>query len=281
MKASTFVLTVPALFIPALALAQGAGVDTSATAGGDATATATATTPPPPPPPPATTATATVAAATPPPAAATPDAASGKTDHEQVVGHLAAGYLGVSQVPIAQIAGTGVTEGTVSAPVIGVRYWLNNRMGVDVGLGIGVSSATGSVTNAGVTTDNNTPAVVGFAVHGGVPLALAYSQHFAFELVPEVNFGYAGTSISGAPDIGLNGIRLDIGARIGAELQFGFIGIPQLSLQGSVGLSFRYDTVWASQNNNGANLSTIGVGTTFQNDPWAIFTNSVSALYYF
>lgn len=280
MKASTLVLTVPALLIPALALAQGTPPDTGAPGAASATSpAATTAAPPPPAPPPA------AAAPAPPPASPKePEVADGATDHEKMVGHFAAGYLGVSQLPIAQVAGAGVSQGSVSAPVLGMRYWLNKRMGVDVGVGVGVSTATSSVTVGGVSTDTGTPATTGFALHAGVPFALAYSQHFTFELVPEVNFGYAGTyahAAGGQPDIGLNGIRLDVGGRIGAELHFGFIGIPQLSLQGTIGVSFRYDTVWASQGNNGASLSTIGVGTTFQNDPWAIFTNSVAALYYF
>ena len=205
-------------------------------------------------------------------------------DHEAFVRHVAVGFLGASQIPIAQGGVTKLETGTVMAPVLGARYWVGRRVGLDVGVGLGIATTSASTSSGGVTTTNNSPVVAAFALHGGLPIALAYSKHFTFELIPEVHFGYAGTTVPAngvTPPVGLNGVRFDLGGRIGAEIQFGFIGIPQLSLQGSIGLSFRYDTIWASQDTNRASASSIVLGTTLQNDPWAIFTNSVAALYYF
>jgi hypothetical protein len=79
---------------------------------------------------------------------------------------------------------------------------------------------------------------------------------------------------------------LDIGARAGAELHFGFIDVPQLSLQGGVGLAFAIDNTSAS-NFSGSDPAeefedkTTSFGTTLAGNPWDIFTGNISALYYF
>lgn len=82
-------------------------------------------------------------------------------------------------------------------------------------------------------------------------------------------------------------IRFDLGARIGTEIQFGFIGIPELALQASVGLNFQH-SVWHASNpakgttkDAAASQTSTEFGTTVQSDPWAIFTNNIAAIYYF
>jgi len=56
--------------------------------------------------------------------------------------------------------------------------------------------------------------------------------------VPEGTIAFANGTIKSppagtatVPDQELRGFKLDLGARAGAEIHFGFIGIPQLSLQ--------------------------------------------------
>jgi hypothetical protein len=219
-------------------------------------------------------------------------------DHERFIGHLAVGYLGISQIPIgtAQPApnGGGVTgpgAGTVTAPVLGVRYWLKRGLGIDAGLGLGYQSGGITTVNGNTTTtvSNNNNAFA-LALHGGVPIALAEGHHYVFEFVPETNLGFATGTVKGAPgaaggaagpDTSVNGFRFNLGARIGAEIHFGFIGIPELALQASVGLFLSYSTASASQPNNSWTQNQFNMATTVQGDPWAIFADSISALYYF
>jgi len=225
----------------------------------------------------------------------------GVTDHEKVVGHLGVGYLGLTQLPIGSAGGGGGAAGgfthakaTLDAPVIGVRYWLSEKMGIDAGLGFTLfSSSTDAVANNTTTTVDG-PAAFGVALHGGIPLAFAYAKHYKFLLIPEVNFGITkrGEKQNGTPappDINRSGLRIDAGARVGAEIQFGFIGIPELALQASVGLNFRYQN-WKSQQDGGQGAAPTersvsdtqtAFGTTVQSDPWALFVNNISALYYF
>lgn len=257
--------------------------------------------PPPPLPPPPATATATATVTTPVVAAEKKD--EGPTDHEKVVGHFGVMYFGITSMPIGTVNNSntpslaGFTQGSIQTPVIGARYWLKESMGVDLGLGFGFANSGNSSKNGPTEVSNDGPASFSFAVHGGVPFALAYGKHYKFLLVPEATFGYASRGIKqqnvtppAVPngDVHLSGYRLDIGARVGTEIQFGFIGVPQLALQASVGLAFRRQLWHGSQDAGAQNpqetsvsTSTNDLSTTVQNDPWALFVNNISAIYYF
>jgi hypothetical protein len=256
---------------------------------------ASAQEPAPPPPPPAAPAPAPAPAAAP---AAPRDEAPAEemSDHDKLVGHFGVGYFGISQIPYAAgLAAGTLPTATVTAPVVGVRYWMTRQVGLDVGAGLSLSTFSNSQTPAPNPTPQNPPTVFAFALHGGVPIALASAKHFTFEIVPEVTFGYASTSVDEAtpqPNQSLHGLRLDIGGRVGAEINFGFMGLPQLALEGSVGLYARYQNVGGSQGaytpNGGMPLPAVSassgvftLGTSVGSDPWAIFTDNISALYYF
>jgi hypothetical protein len=234
--------------------------------------------------------TAPSPAASPAPRAAAADvrdepATEEPSDHDRFVHRFAIGYFGVSQVPYAGNLGTGtLATSYVQAPVIGVRYWMNRGVGLDLGVGLGASTFANSYSPAPSPAPQNPPSIFGFALHGGIPIAMAAAKHFTFEVVPEVSFGYATSTIEGATssaNISVNGIRFDLGGRVGGEIHFGFIGVPQLALQASVGLFMRYQTVNASQGATSASSAAFTLGTSVGNDPWAIFTDNVSALYYF
>lgn len=200
------------------------------------------------------------------------------SDHSQMVGRLAVGYLGRQSMVVA------ATREEVIAPVIGMRYWLDNGIGLDLGVGFNFSS--GSVEAGGTSTDK--PGVTVVMIHGGLPLNLADAGHFSFQVVPEATLGFAGvgdTDASPTVETTHSGFLLSLGARAGAEIHFGFMGIPQLSLQGSVGLYLRHtsgasETVAGGVSNSASN-SSMTIGTVLGNNPWDIFTSSISALYYF
>ena len=113
-------------------------------------------------------------------------------------------------------------------------------------------------------------------------LSLAAYDHFSFQIVPEANVGI-GSASDADGDITHNGFQLDIGARAGAEIQFGFMGIPQLSLQGSIGALLAIQSLKTDNDNlnqtDTANRTV--VTTTVGDNPWNIFTSNVAALYYF
>ena len=222
------------------------------------------------------------------------------SDHDGVVGHVGVGFLGRTTMSIGSgVAGTGApTIAAVAAPIVGIRYWIDPMIGIDAGIGLSVASQS-FTPNAGAQQDLAVPTV--FMIHGGVPLALASSKHFSFQIIPELTFGTASASntpkdvmgVQNAGTLHFSGTHFDIGARAGAEIQFGFIGIPQLALQGSVGLLFQTDSVKVTQDaftdpmtmvaaaSTTTKASQSQFGTAVGDNPWAIFTNNITALYYF
>lgn len=214
-------------------------------------------------------------------------ATAGGSDHAAMSEHIGVGYLGKRSIPIAgaNIAGGAVEASSVSAPVIGVRYWLDPGMGIDAGIGF---ISTGGTDTAADGTETDAPGATGFLLHAGVPLSLADDGHFSFQIIPELNVGFASSTIADGAgpgaDVKLSGFGLDVGARAGAEIHFGFIGVPQLSLQGSVGVLFAMENRTAKAETNPEveiKSSRTSIGTTVGDNPWNIFTSNVAAMYYF
>ncbi len=151
----------------------------------------------------------------------------------------------------------------VGSTIITLRHWLSSpslgakATGVDLGLGLLLDTGDGG-------TD------VGFSVLAGLPLALAVHRHARFELVPEMTIALLHLG-QGLADTTL--FHLDMGARAGFEVTFGFMGLPQLALDASVGLVLALNT--------GAGVTRFRLATTFNNSPWDIFRSSIAARYYF
>ena len=219
--------------------------------------------------------------------------ATGDSDHAGVVGTFGVGFFGTLDIPaMGCAAGPGCTDTAfgVTAPTLGVRYWMAHNMGIEAALGFNISSSgTTTTPPAGAATDTNGPSYVGFGLHGGLPLVFADTGHFAFELVPELNFGIATGSLDDTSaanaDVDLSGLLFELGARVGAEIHFGFIDIPQLALQGTVGAHLRVESRSSTLNTAGGatefSASSFRFGTDLQGEPWDIFTGAISAIYYF
>ncbi len=203
----------------------------------------------------------------------TPAAAAGPNDHDLVVGKIGIGYLGQLDIPL----GLGAS---LPAQILGMRYWTSPTLAITGGLGFGSTSS--STTAAGNTSDG--PAATAFALKGGVALALATGKHYTFVLEPQAIIGYATQTIKPTgtgPNTDLSGTRIAVGATAGAEIQFGFIGIPELALVGSVGLAF--DTVSGKTKTDSVeqSASKTTISTFTMSNPWNIFSGNVAAIYYF
>ncbi len=74
------------------------------------------------------------------PAQETPAEPTGSpdSDHAGVVGHLGVGFMGVQNLPVATIDGSGIGIDQVNAPSVGLRYWLSETLGLDVAVGFGL-----------------------------------------------------------------------------------------------------------------------------------------------
>lgn len=156
------------------------------------------------------------------------------SDHDEVVGHWAIAYYGISGVPIGDQSSA---TATVSAPAIGVRRWLTERYGLDVGLGFGYSSS-GGTAYAPKATDVKLASTGRFAVvaHGGVPISVYHGGHYNALIIPELTLGLANGIDDTNPstttdDVLLHGFLFGLGVRAGAEWHLNFLDIPQASLQ--------------------------------------------------
>jgi hypothetical protein len=207
----------------------------------------------------------------------------GRSDHARVVGHVAFGTMNFTNIPLGGLGSPG-TNDTITAPAIGIRYWVGDLVGVDLGVGLGFIGGSVDTGDESIPVDN----AFALAIHGGLPLAIFHALHYSLLIVPEVNIGFAtGTLFGSDPDDdrGRSGFVFQLGGRVGTEIHFGFMQIPNLSLQASVGLYFQYSSasVGASRRagSEGVGAEGIGLSTTVLGQPWEILVGSLSALYYF
>jgi hypothetical protein len=207
------------------------------------------------------------------------------TDHGSVVGHFGVGFFGVLAVPVAGPGNTPDFTETVSAPSLGVRWWMQDWLGIEAALGIGIESSGTTVETDGDSAQANGPSFFALALHGGLPLVFASSKHFAFEVIPELNIAFATGGVDDESaannDVDVSGVLLEVGARVGAEIQFGFIDIPQLALQATVGLHLRYEGRSQSVGDTDTSSHSFRFGTSVNGEPWDIFQGNLSAIYYF
>jgi hypothetical protein len=75
-----------------------------------------------------------------------------------------------------------------------------------------------------------------------------------------------------------SGFALDLGARAGVEVHLGFIGVPELALQGSLGASFRYAETTAKPPGGDVTDSGWRLGTE---RPRGLVVGNVAVIYYF
>lgn len=207
------------------------------------------------------------------------------TDHGSVVGHFGVGFFGVLAVPVAGPGNTPDFTQTVSAPSLGVRWWMQDWLGIEAALGIGIESTSTTIETDGGDATSNGPSLFALALHGGLPMVFASSKHFAFEVIPELNIAFATGGVDDESaannDVDVSGFLLELGARVGAEIQFGFIDIPQLALQATVGLHLRYEGRSQSVGDTETSAHALRFGTSVDGEPWDIFQGNLSAIYYF
>ena len=138
------------------------------------------------------------------------------------------------------------------------------------------------------------PGFFGFGIYGAVPLMLAESKHVSIHLDPYLRLAFGRSAITtgsgnATTDTSLSAFQFGVGANVAAELQFGFLGVPQLALIGQFGLGLSFQTQSFNQNmpavnmSNSASRSQFSLGTTFGPGYGLadIISGSVSAVWYF
>lgn len=201
-----------------------------------------------------------------------------------MIGRFGAGYFGQWEVPLG--SGRRDVAASQAAQIVGVRYWFP-RMRLDVGFGW--NAVSGKDKYEGEETDIGSLVVLVGRV--SLPFAIYSEEHYTFFLGPDVTYGRSrAMQPSGSPNIANSthtGSRLSLGARAGAEIQFGFIGLPRLSLDATVSLSL--DMI-SGNSVSSPDSSTRTVESAYErtlvrssaeHQPWNIFVSNVAAVYYF
>jgi hypothetical protein len=173
---------------------------------------------------------------------------------------------------------------------MGLRRWTTERLGpfrnwgFDLGLGLNYTRSSITQPQTGTLTTTDGPSTSGFGLHAGLPLAISLHKHAVFELVPEANVIWAKETIpplAGGEVTTYDGWVASVGARAGFEIFFGFIGLPQLAIEASLGASLNYAKVGSTVGPIERSSRAWGFTTLRGNEPWSIFTGAVAAMYHF
>ncbi len=223
------------------------------------------------------------------------------TDHQLVVGALGIGYAGMHSVPIpiAVPVGRGDEAGMIpndtlslqqlAVPMLGLRKWFSKRYGFDAAIGINVSGGSRAAVYGQTEVSIDKASVFALSLRAGVPLMVADTRHMAFTLIPEATIGFSASNVAAEfennapPPVQLRGGAVDVGLRAGAELHFGFMGLPRLSLQAGVGLYVHAQWVTASVAEQALADTSVSFSAGSMGEPWNIFSgvSYLAARYYF
>jgi hypothetical protein len=186
------------------------------------------------------------------------------------------------------------TGGSAPLPLtvytLGLRRWTTEPLGpfrnwgFDLGLGFNYTSSSVTQPQTGTLTTTDGPSTKGFGLHAGLPLAITLHKHAVFELVPEADVIWAKETIpalTGNVITTYDGWSARVGGKAGFEIFFGFIGVPQLAIEASLGAYFKYDSVASTIGPIERSTRSWGISTLRGNEPWSIFSGAVAAMYHF
>lgn len=174
------------------------------------------------------------------------DAPRGDTDHASVVGSLGLGIFGLADLPLPLLT-NGKFGPSLTAPVLGARYWFSDSLGVDIGLSFIRRSRTDAAfklpTDTTPTGEASSKAYA-LGIMVGLPIGFAPGKHYVLLVTPHVGIGRTkatdGAVFEGeGDDVFLSAFTLELGVKAGVEVQLGGIGLPQLGLQFNAGFRFR------------------------------------------
>lgn len=216
----------------------------------------------------------------------------GTSDHQFAVRKLGVGFMGIQSVVALDPRDPGNSR-VFSAPTIGARYWFDSMLAVEAGLGLNLNGG-GNKVDKSSSDDINSFTGTAIAFRVGVPLSLYDSEHYSFQIIPDFHFSYGKLSETyndpnpDVPAVTTNFATTTwgLGFTAGAEIYFGFMNIPELSVQAGVGFNFS-----KASSSSGIEprpeetpLPTADYhefSTNLDGAPWDIFTGSLRALYYF
>jgi hypothetical protein len=204
--------------------------------------------PPPPPPPPAPApAPAPVRRVT----VATPPGGAAASDHEEVIGSLGFQIAATFGAPVPVMGPAGPIPGVTN---VGLRYWFNDKIGLDAGFGVAVGN-----------DGNNTG--VGFGINAGVPIAIGIYKHITTFFEPTIVFFLIKSPTDADPLINFN-----VAGNLGFEWQLGWIEASRISLTLRLGAGLNV----LNNGNNTVVLFGTGGGSSVEN----LFSSTFALTFY-
>ena len=185
------------------------------------------------------------------------------TDHDLVVGHwgIQARQLSGTPYPLTLTPNgacptpnaTLTTPCTIDMGAIAVRYWKTRNLAWNVGLALALGG--GKLGSQGLDTYYGLGPIV------GLTMLLGNWRHLAVSASPEASYVYFKPTGGDGPSTQLVTFR----AELEAELHFGFIDVPALSIGLTAGLLFQYESA--------PGASTWSVSVTDARSVWGTLTN--------
>jgi hypothetical protein len=186
----------------------------------------------------------------------------------------------------------------VTTPFLGVRFWtplggsVVRRLGFELAGGFSAGGGTSEQALGGMVVVRDVSSLRTLGVHAAVPLALVSTTHFVGHLAPEIRFVALDlqTPAQGQSPLPLmpstpqrtpGSSTTDLSLRASAEIFFGFVKIPNLSLELAVRVGLRL-TVSRVLDTQGAlaMTSTQTFAVPFPGDLLNLFTSTLSLKYY-
>jgi hypothetical protein len=174
--------------------------------------------------------------------------AEGASDQRSMQRRIGVGFTGRRQVAVERLGDTG---DTIQLGVFNLRYWAGESWGVDLGLGGSWVTSAQQTNDGDRVIDSPGPRDFGGLLHVGVPFVVNTYKDFSILFAPEVELGLTNVLSENVDDadqsIAGGGLSIGLGARVGGELHFGMIGLPQLAVESSLGLGGRFGFASAKQ----------------------------------
>lgn len=196
---------------------------------------------------------------------------AGPTDHQRVIGHWgiearSVGTLKSSDLNPDPRCAVGGACRDVNLMSIGVRRWHTERYAYAAGLTL--AAGGGSSSGAG-----SWDTYVGIGPNVAAYWMLSQWKHVTLSATPQLGLLYFAPSGSGNKTFSVNAA-----AKLEAEVQLGFIGLPNLSVGTDVGLGVNYSRI--GDNDAGAGgYSYWNLGTTGPTSFWGLATNAFLRFY--
>jgi hypothetical protein len=226
------------------------------------------------------------------------DEPRGDTDHDSVVRSVSVGLLGLAELPVGvgdpvnAPGGSRAVPDTLTAPVLGSRFWLTSHFGIEAGFGLMVRGGTIKRGN----NENDGAKALAFGVTVGVPISLTHGKHYNLLVIPHAGFGRSSATdtrhtAEDADDVFGTGTVLEAGLKGGVEAQLGALGLPGFALQLTLGVRFRYESLVANipvldamgtlQDEYEIESTTSTVTTSPGSSLGSAVAGTIAALYYF